>query len=388
MRKHRFFRILLCGAIALFTISSCAPSAEEAAREEFAEIIARNRAVGLAVVAVKDGDVVFNETFGYKDLEAQEPWESDDVLRIASISKSFAATAILQLVEQGKLSLDADVQDIMGFTIRNPHYPNTPITVRMLLSHTSSMSDANGYFSFDYLNRETSPTWEKVWNRYEPGSKYQYCNLGFNTLGAIIEKVSGVRFDQYISENILKPLGVYGNHNVHSLDSSKFVKIYTYSRRDSSFHCTKSAYELASDALNDYKLGYSTTLFSPTGGLKISAQDLAKVMRMHMNLGTLDGVKILDSGSSRLMQSELTETGIEGEKYGMAMIRTNDLLKGHRLVGHDGLALGAYTAMYWHPEENYGFVVMTNGCTGISDNDVFMNILCESVECMYKHLIQ
>lgn len=388
MKHHNLFRTLLLGAIAIFTISSCAPSAEEAAREEFAEIIARNRAVGLAVVAVKDGEVVFSETFGHKDLEAQEPWEDDDVLRIASISKSFAATAILQLVEQGKLSLDTDVADIMGFQIRNPHYPEVPITVKMLLSHTSSMSDANGYFSFDYLNRETSPTWEKVWNKYEPGTKYQYCNLGFNTLGAIIEKVSGVRFDQYISENILKPLGVYGNHNVHSLDPDKFVKIYTYNRRDSSFNWTKSAYELAPDALEGYRLGYSTTLFSPTGGLKISAQDLAKVMRMHMNYGTLDGVKILEPESSKLMQSEITPTEHKDENYGMAMIRTNDLLKGQRLVGHDGLALGAYTAMYWHPEENYGFVVMTNGCTGISDNDVFMNILCESVECMYKHFIQ
>lgn len=388
MKRHNLLKTLLLGAIAIITISSCAPSAEEAAREEFAEIMARNKAIGLAVVAVKDGDIVFNETFGYKDYQTQEPWESDDVLRIASISKSFAATAILQLVEQGKLSLDADVADIMGFQIRNPHYPEVPITVRMLLSHTSSMSDANGYFSFDYLNRETSPTWEKAWNKYEPGTGYQYCNLGFNTLGAIIEKVSGVRFDQYISENILKPLGVYGNHNVHSLDPDKLVKIYTYNRRDSSFNWTKSAYDLAPDALDDYKLGYSTTIFSPTGGLKISAQDLAKVMRMHMNLGTLDGVKILEPESSKLMQSEITTTEHKDENYGMAMIRTNDLLKGQRLVGHDGLALGAYTAMYWHPEDNYGFVVMTNGCTGISDNDVFMNILCESVECMYKHFIQ
>lgn len=388
MKRHNLLKTLLLGAIAIITISSCAPSAEEAAREEFAEIMARNKAVGLAVVAVKDGDIVFNETFGYKDYQTQEPWESDDVLRIASISKSFAATAILQLVEQGKLSLDADVADIMGFQIRNPHYPEVPITVRMLLSHTSSMSDANGYFSFDYLNRETSPTWEKVWNKYEPGTKYQYCNLGFNTLGAIIEKVSGVRFDQYISENILKPLGVYGNHNVHSLDPDKLVKIYTYNRRDSSFNWTKSAYDLAPDALDDYKLGYSTTIFSPTGGLKISAQDLAKVMRMHMNLGTLDGVKILEPESSKLMQSEITTTEHKDENYGMAMIRTNDLLKGQRLVGHDGLALGAYTAMYWHPEDNYGFVVMTNGCIGVSDNDIFMNILCESVECMYKHFIK
>lgn len=385
--KNLFIKSALLFSITL-SLLGCTPSSHKAAEKEFEEIISRNKAVGLAVVAVKDGKVIYNNTFGYRDLSAQERWERDDVLRIASISKSFTATAILQLVEQNKLNLDADVSEIMGFQIRNPHYPDTPITVRMLLSHTSSMSDANGYFSFDYLNRETSPTWEKAWNKYAPGTNYQYCNLGFNTLGAIIEKISGVRFDQYISENILRPLGVYANHNVHSLDSGKFVKIYTYSRRDSSFKYTTSAYELAEDALDNYKLGYSTTLFSPTGGLKISAQDLAKVMMMHMNMGSIDGVKILNRESAELMQSEITTTDHKDENYGMAILRTNDLLKGQRLVGHDGLALGAYTAMYWHPEENYGFVVMTNGCTGVSDNHVFANILCESVECMYKHLIR
>ncbi|MBO7764454.1 MAG: beta-lactamase family protein [Bacteroidales bacterium] len=382
-----FYKHLLWAVMALVMVS-CGESREEAARRDFEEIISRNKAVGLAVVAVKDGQVVYDQTFGYRDMERQEPWEGDDVLRIASISKSFTATGILQLVEQGKLSLDADVSDIMGFTIRNPHFPDKPITVQMLLSHTSSMSDANGYFSFDYLHREKSSTWEKAWNKYEPGTGYQYCNLGFNTLGAIIEKVSGVRFDKYISTNILEPLGVYANHNVHALDSSRFVKIYTYSRRDSSFRWTRSAYDLAPEALEDYTLGYSTTLFSPTGGLKISASDLAKVMLMHMNYGTLDGVKILEKSSSELMQSALTDTDHKDENYGMAIIQTNDLLKGHRLTGHDGLALGAYTAMYWDPEERYGFVVMTNGCTGVSDNHVFANILCESVECLYKNFIE
>lgn len=379
--------ILLMGAVVLSAVS-CVCSAEKQAQKEFEEIMERNKAVGLAVVAVKDGRVVYNETFGYSDLDATEAWEKEDVLRIASISKSFTATAILQLVEQGKLSLDADVSDIMGFTIRNPHYPDTPITVKMLLSHTSSMSDANGYFSFDYLHRECSPTWEKAWNSYQPGTGYQYCNLGFNTLGAIIEKCSGVRFDRYVYENILKPLGVYAHHNVNELDPEKFVKIYRYSHRDSSFKWTESAYELDPDALSEYQLGYSTTLFSPTGGLKISAQDLARVMMMHMNHGTLDGVKILDRESAILMQSELTPTDHKGEHYGMAMIRTNDLLSGQRLLGHDGLALGAYTAMYWHPEDNYGFVVMTNGCTGVSDNDIFANILCESVECLYRNFVE
>ncbi len=353
--------------------------------DELETIVKRYSAVGLAVAVVNEDKVIYEETFGYKNLENRTKWLRDDVLRIASISKSFVATSILQLVEQGKLGLDDDVSDLMGFVVRNPKFPDTPITVRMLLSHTSSMSDANGYFTLDNLNRETSRTWEKAWNSYAPGSKYQYCNLGYNTLGAVVEKVSGERFDKYVSDHILKPLGVYAHHNVHELDASKFVGIYTFDTSNSSYK-KSDAYSSIEAALADYRMGYSTPVFSPTGGLKISVGGLAKVMRMHMNMGEVDGVRILTTGSCELMQSEITPTNYEGERYGMALLRTNDLLKGHRLVGHDGLALGAHTAMFWDKDKKYGFVIMTNGCNAKTDR-VFANILCESAECLYKYFI-
>lgn len=354
--------------------------------KELGTIMSRYSAVGLAVAVVDNDKIVYENTLGYKDLEAKKLWQKDDILRIASISKSFVATSILQLVEQGKLSLDADVSDIMGFVVRNPKFPQTPITVRMLLSHTSSMSDANGYFTLDNLNRDTSPTWERAWNSYAPGSKYQYCNLGYNTLGAVVEKVSGERFDTYVSNHILKPLGVYAHHNVHELDPAKFVGIYTFNATNSSYK-KSDAYPSIEDALADYRMGYSTPVFSPTGGLKISVGGLAKVMMMHMNMGTLEGVKILTPQSCEMMQSEIVPTNYEGEKYGMAMLRTNDLLKGHRLVGHDGLALGAHTAMFWDKEKKFGFVIMTNGCNAKTDK-VFANILCETAECLHRHFIE
>lgn len=392
-RMKNFVKTLLVCA-AVFAVS-CSSSEQETPEiplqpepdvaQELDVIMKRYSAVGLAVAVVEDGKVSYENALGYKDLDAKKPWEKGDVLRIASISKSFVATSVMQLVERGKLDLDADVSDIMGFVIRNPKYPDTPITVRMLLSHLSSMSDANGYFTLDNLNRETSRTWEKAWNSYEPGSRYQYCNLGYNTLGAIVEKVSGERFDKYVYNHILKPLGIYANHNVHELDSAKFVNIYTYDATTSSY-LKSDAYPSIESTLADYRMGYSTPVFSPTGGMKISVGGLAKVMMMHMNMGTLDGVRILSPESCELMQSEITATNYEGERYGMALLRTNDLLGGHRLVGHDGLALGAHTAMFWDKEEKFGFVIMTNGCNAKTDK-VFANILCESAQCLYRHMI-
>ena len=374
---------------------------EKLIEQEIAQVSEHYKAVGLAVAAVKDGEIVYNASFGYKDWENKIPLGNDDILRIASISKSFVATSILQLVEQGKLSLDADVSELMGFVIRNPKYPDTPITVRMLLSHTSSMSDSNGYFTFDNLHREKSSTWEKAWNSYEPGSKYQSCKLGYNTLGAIIEIVSGERFDKYVSEHILEPLGVYGNHNVMELDPEKLVKIYKYralvsgenaeadpnsgnNSQSGIYTCTESAYDSPAEQLANYQMGYSTTVFSPTGGLKISAKDLAKVMMMHMNYGTLGDVKILSKEMCELMQSEIVPTNYPQEKYGMAILSSNDYIKGIRVVGHDGIALGAYTSMFWNQERNFGVVVMTNGCDDKTDK-VFANIMCETAEVLYKY---
>ena len=347
--------------------------------EEFKAIMARHNAVGLAVAVVDRSKILFVDSYGYKDLDAGIPWETDDLLRIASISKSFTATGILQLVEQGKMSLDADISDILGYRVRNPKYPEKAVTVRMLLSHTSSMNDSNGYFSMDSLS-------DKSWGNYEPGTGYQYCNLGYNTLGAIIEKVSGERFDRYIADNILKPLGVYAHHNVHELDPDKFVKIYRYERSDSLYKVS-NAYKSIDKQLEQYTLGYSTPVFSPTGGLKISVKDLAAVMMMHMNGGKSDGVRILERSSCKLMQSEIVPTNYEGEFYGMAMLRTDDFLKGFRLVGHDGLAYGAHTAMFWHPKKKFGFIVMTNGCNSTT-REVFADILCESAECLYRYFIK
>ena len=355
--------------------------------EQLKKVMEKNEAVGLATVAVKDGKIIYHNSLGYKDIEKQIPLEEHDIMRIASISKSFTTIGILQLIEQGKLSLDSDVSDIMGFTIRNPKYPNTPITVKMLLSHTSSMSDSNGYFTLNNLHRDSSATWENAWNDYAPGSNYQYCNLGYNTLGAILEKVGGERFDKYIENHIIKPLGLYASHNVMELDSLKFINLYSYDRTNKGYKLSSTAYHPLGGQLENYTMGYSTPLFSPTGGLKISALDLAKVMMMHMNYGTLNGTKILDSTSCAMMQSIITPTNYKNEYYGMGIITTDNLLKGHTLTGHDGLALGAHTAMYWNKEENYGFVVFTNGCNGETDYD-FANILCESVETLYNNLIK
>ena len=379
-------RKLFIFAVALAAMFACT-SKQDQFNEEVKAIMERNNNVGLALVAVNNGEVVLNETYGVKNIETGEPIAKDDIFRIASISKSFCATAVMQLVEQGKLSLDQDVSELVGFEVRNPNFPDKAITVKMLLSHTASMSDANGYFSLNVLNKDSSATWKQAWNNYAPETGYEYCNLGYNTLGTIVERVSGERYDQYIVNHILNPIGVYGGYEVLSLDSTKFVNIYTWDEENGTYIHKPAAYAKRAEEIANYVFGQSTPIFSPTGGLKISAQDLAKVMKMHMNLGTTpEGIQIISKESAEAMQSIVAPKTDEGDAYGFAIRTSKQLLDGHTMIGHTGGAYGVYTSMFWDSERNFGFVVMTNGCNGRYDNN-FMAIHRECVAAMHKYFV-
>ena len=373
-------------AVAVAAMFACT-SKQDQFNEEVKTIMERNNNVGLALVAVHNGEVVLNETYGYKNLETKEPIAKDDIFRIASISKSFCATAVMQLVEQGKLSLDQDVSELVGFEVRNPNFPDKVITVKMLLSHTASMNDANGYFSLNAINPDSSATWKTAWNSYAPETGYEYCNLGFNTLGTIVERVSGERYDKYIVNHILNPIGVYGGYEVLSLDSTKFVNIYTWDGEKNEYIHKPAAYATKEKEIENYVFGVSTPVFSPTGGLKISAQDLAQVMKMHMNLGTAEnGTQIISKESAEAMQSIVAPKTDEGDAYGFAIRTSNQLLDGHTMIGHTGSAYGVYTSMFWDKNREFGFIVMTNGCNGRYDNN-FMSIHRECVAAMQKHFI-
>ncbi|WP_257667412.1 serine hydrolase domain-containing protein [Parapedobacter tibetensis] len=352
---------------------------------EIAAIMAKYHAIGASVMVVKDNHIAYSKSFGLKDTTTREPLKPTDLFRIASISKSFTVTGIMQLVEVGKLSLDDDVGELIGFRIRNPNFPNSVITLRMVLSHRSSISDKNGYFTLDAFNPDKNPDWEKAYNDYAPDAGYQYCNLNFNLAGAILEKYAGERFDHHIRTRILQPLGLYGGYNVDDLDSSRFATLYAYSGNTKQFTASPAAYQSRADGLKDYQMGYSTPIFSPTGGMKMSAEDLAKYMIMHMNYGEANGVRIMSEANSREMQRvRSAESG-----YGMALRTVDNLIPGKKLIGHEGIAYGLYSAMFFQPEERFGIVVITNGCnTGFSNGDVINDFLHAMYNSIYQNIVQ
>ena len=372
-----FSPLLFCCLLA-FIIPS---KAQVSSTKRLTQLMQEYPVMGLSVAVVKEGKVVHTQALGWKE-EGKESLETSDLFRIASISKSFTATGLLQLVEKKVLSLDDDVSNLIGFPIRNPKFPDRVITLRMLLSHTSSINDQQGYFTLDAIQPEKNSAWQAAYNAYAPGEGYQYCNLNFNLAGAILEKYSGVRFDAYIQENILKPLGLYGGYDVDQLDKSRLATLYTYQRDSAKFIPSPAAYASKSEELKTYIPGYSTPIFSPTGGMKISAPDLAKYLLLHMNYGKVGKVRLISSANSHEMQTPLSSD----ENYGLALWKTNVLIPGLELVGHTGSAYGLYSALFFHPEEKYGFVVISNGCDP-TEEEGYIRVIRRAIQILYEEFV-
>ncbi|HQV86104.1 MAG TPA: serine hydrolase domain-containing protein [Chitinophagaceae bacterium] len=369
---------------AFFLLVLSLHSAGQADKAEAAirDIMQQSKVVGLSVAVVKKGKLIYTHSFGLKDIDSNTPLTNDCLFRIASISKSFTATSIMQLAEAKKLSLDDDISDLVGFSIRNPKFPNTVITLRMVLAHRSSINDSQGYFTLDAINPAKNPNWANCYNAYEPGTGYQYCNLNYNMAGTIIEKITGERFDQYVKHHILDRLGLYGGYCVDSLDASRFATIYEYDDSVKSFKASPNAYAPRREEIAKYVMGYSTPIFSPTGGMKISATDLARYMTMHMNRGKANGKRIIKKNSAISMQTALSEK----EGYGLAISTTAKLIAGKTLKGHTGSAYGLYSAMFFHPEEKFGIVVISNGCDP-RYTDGYNTVIRKTVNALYEQLI-
>ena len=378
MRITQFGKILILLLYIDFNVSAQSFKAEEAIQQ----IMQESPVMGMSVAVVKNNKIIYTHSFGLKNAATNAPLTNENIFRIASISKSFSATSIMQLVEANKLSLDQDVSELVGFKVRNPKFPETVITLRLMLSHLSSINDSQGYFSLDSINPAKSANWEKCYNNYEPGKRYNYCNLNFNMIGTIIEKISGERFDAYVQNHILAPLKLYGGYYVDGLDKTKFATIYEYRTDSAKFIESPGAYASKSIEIATYQMGYSTPIFSPTGGMKISAKDLATYMMMHSNYGKYNGVRLISKKSSKLMQTPVSDVA----PYGFALETPGSIIDGKKMIGHTGSAYGLYSAMFFNPQEKFGIVVISNGCHP-GETSGYNNVIRKTVNALYQNLI-
>lgn len=274
----------------------------------------------LQVLAIRGGRVAYEGAFGrrhIRDADAGDlPATRDSLYRVASISKLVVTLGVLRLVESGKLDLDADAGAYLGYRLRNPHFPATPITLRMMASHTSSILDDGGYF-FDEsvdLREVLLPGGAfhgtgAMWSRAEPGTYFRYANFTWGIIATILEKVSSERFDHYMKRAVLDPLGMGGSFDAAAVPVQRVATLYRKRNPDDDdgpwdpkgpwiaqvddYHGTPAVPR----AGPSYVPGRNGTRYGPQGGLRASAGDLGRVMRMLMAGGVLDGVRFLQAAT-------------------------------------------------------------------------------------------
>ena len=251
----------------------------------------------------RDG-IVATHVEGKAHLATGRNVTADDPVRVASISKLVTAIGVMRLVEAGTLDLDADVSTYLGWPLRHPRFPGTKITLRLLLSHQSSLTDAAGYYATPL--GETLKTIlddPKAWDdAHAPGAHFRYTNLNFPLVAMAMESATGERFDRLMQRLVLAPLELDACFNWAACDDATAMRAVVLYRdghvvRDDNLAgkpaCAVVTAEGADCDLTRWKPGENGALFSPQGGLRISANGLARIGRLLLNHGEIDGVRLL-----------------------------------------------------------------------------------------------
>ncbi|RYD53897.1 MAG: class A beta-lactamase-related serine hydrolase [Sphingomonadales bacterium] len=310
---------------------------------------------------------------GLADIAAKRAIGIDDPVRVASISKMVVAIGVLRLVEQGKLSLDADVSRYLGWKLRNPAFPDKPITLRLLLSHQSSLTD-----TIDYvlpLDADMRAILEKpeAWDaKHAPGTWFHYTNFNTPVVAAVMEKVTGERFDKLMARLVLDPLRIDGCFQFVTCSEDatrRAVTIYRAGQPTKDDHqgalpaCPVTPATDGSCDLSSWRAGRNGATFAPQGGLRISARGLARIGRMLLNRGMLDGARILSPRSVAILETPLwTYNGSNADNdggfhctYGLATeilatpvsgCRDDPFGDGKRRFGHAGEAYGLKSGLW------------------------------------------
>lgn len=360
--------------------------------EDIYSIQAEHNLMGGVVSLVCENDFYQTIPFGFADYNRQIWTNEETMYRIASVSKSVTAVAFMQLVEQDLIDLDEDVSSYLGFNLQNPSTPFVAITARQLLSHTSSIVDGSGYSAFltaTYNENPIPPLSElldvngtyytsDMFNNTVPGTYFNYSNINFGIIGTLIEKLSNQRFDEYVKEHILDPLGIAGSFNVNHIEDINNIAVL-YRKISGTWVPQADNYQGIQPIhgnLDGYISGTNGLRFAPQGGLRISAPDILKIFIALTNDGSYNSVQILEAETAEMMRSEeWLYNGSNGNNYyglfkswGLGVHRITNTLSDRVLsisdfmFGHPGEAYGLVSDVYMDPEQGLGLAFITNGC--------------------------
>jgi len=300
---------------------------------------------GFAIGVVKNGKLIYARGFGVAKLGGNTPVTSKSLFHMASVTKTFVATAIMQLVDKGKIDLEAPlVRYLPYFRLDDERYRT--ITIRQMLSHTSGIPDTTDYHwdKPEYDNGALERFVRSVAGQklvFAPGERFAYSNTAYEILGDVIAKVSGESFEDYVQHNILTPLGMK--------DSTLLV-------REANPQLLTSPHILENEQMVVSKVFPYNRAHAPSSTMYSNIEDMSRWAMANLNHGELDGKVILKRETAELMWRPVVDA--LGMKEGMSWFTTES--QGHRLVLHSGGDPGFESLLVLAPDDAVAVVVMCN----------------------------
>ena len=332
---------------------------------------------GLSACIVRNGEIIWKGAYGYANINNNIEVTDSTLFKLASVSKPFTGTALMQLWENGLLDLDEDINNHLPFQVRNPYHPNDSITFRMLLTHTSSIVDNWSILTplISWGNDSPIPLDSFLTNYLVPGGVYytdanyssaapstawHYTNVGATLIGYLVASISNMPFAQYCQDSLFNPLGMNeASWFLSNLDTNHIALPYYFS--DGSYH----------------SYGHYGMVWYPAGQIRTSAVQVARLLIAFMQKGQIDGIRILDSTSVNLMTTvQFPNLNNEQALFWFIVPRTIPDFGTYNFCGHGGSSYGVRTRMDYTLDayNHMGVVVLTNG-----ESDVGTDIIKDAL---------
>jgi len=373
------------------------------------ELCGQSNTVGMAVAAQRGGECVFSHNYGLQDKEKGIPVTDDTIFRIASSTKHISASVLMTLVDAGAADLDEDIGSYLGYRVRNPYYPDTSITLRHLMTHTSTFLESGNYnkicagvlppYKLSEVLQQDSPGYTlENYLQAKPGERYVYSSFGTGIMGCVAECITKQRFADLAKEIIFDPLGLDAAYDPDLLsDASKIAVSYEILKANTvdvtqpieESEAKQERQMWLQKSLKNKKKLYSLPVGEAyriaQGNVHIRAKDLLTVQSIFLQNGAAKGVRILSPQAVKEMLS--VQFRDERVVSGLNLLHLDRLLPGEKFIGHFGRAYGAFSCTIFQPETNQGVIVLCNGTSpDLNENghnkaivDVFHAVFAELV---------
>ncbi len=288
---------------------TCLPVFDPQVDDQILDIMEQTYIPSVTSAVIRNNSIIWAKGYG-------EQQELDLIYMIGSVTKTFTATAIFQLYDQGVIQLEDDVNDYLPFSFRHPNYTNTPITIKMLLQHTSGLSKDSDMYWFGVMEEVLQelgwenpfdwlpyPNWIEgyltpngslydpvVWTPYEPGTTRVYSNFGYDVLGYLIQLISEEPIWEYLQHNIYDPLGMDNTgYNYTDFELTQLAIPYIY------------MFELDPGSTGNKAYPHYNQINYGCGGLRSNIFDLAKFLLVFLHNGVSNGTRILEEETLQIM---------------------------------------------------------------------------------------